>query len=261
MKHIFFLSLQSEWLKKKRSLASLMIVGGAFFTPVVIIVVRLFHGATLPKLYTAPNFWIQIWQSSWESMALFLIPLGTIMATSLITQLEYKNNTWKQLHTLPVSLNTFFFSKLIVILVLLLQFLILFNIGIYLAAIVPYLLVCGTPYPTAPIPMRYFLRENVLFFIDCLPIVALQYLLSLKYKNFLLPFGIGFLLWIASIGSLVWKYNYLLPYTHGMLNYLKTQSGGKVVNPEVNFHYVAFGYFIVFTIASYILYVTKKEKG
>lgn len=257
----FLLSLQSEWLKKRRSLASLLIITGAFFTPAIVIAVRLFHASELPKLYAAQNFWSKLWQNSWESMAMILIPLGIIMATSLIAQIEYKNNTWKQLHTLPLSLTTVFFSKLIVILVMLLQFFVLFNIGIYLSAIIPYFLIPGTPYPASPIQFGFFFNENLLYFIDCLPIVALQYLLSLKYKNFLLSFGTGFLIWILAIGSLVWKYNYTIPYTYGMLNYLKTNTGGKAVIPDVNIHYFAIGYFVLFTVVGYVLYITKKEKG
>lgn len=258
---VFINSFQSEWIKRRRSLASLLVVTGAFFIPLIIIVVRLFHAASLQKLYSNTNFWEKLWQNSWESMALFLIPLGIIMATSLIAQIEFKNNAWKQLHTTPLSLTTIFFSKYAVVIFMIFEFFVLFNIGIYLSAVVPYLLVSGTPYPVAPIPFAYFMKENVLFFIDCLPIVALQYLLSLKYKNFLIPFGTGFLIWILSIGCLVWKYNYTIPYTYGMLNYLKSQTGGKAVIPDVNIHLFAIGYFIAFTIAGYVLYTTKKEKG
>jgi hypothetical protein len=118
-------------------------------------------------------------------MAVFFLPLGAILSTSLIAQIEYKNNTWKQLHTLPLSYTTIFFAKLTVIIVLMLQFFALFNLGIYLSAVVPYLLVGGTPYPAQPLPYALFLNENLLFFVDTLPIVALQYLISLRFKNFL----------------------------------------------------------------------------
>jgi hypothetical protein len=160
--------------------------------PVIIIVARIVKPSGLHTIYSADNFWNALWKSSWESMAIFLLPLGVILLTSLITQIEYKNNTWKQLHTLPLTLTTVFFSKLTIIVVMLLQFFILFNIGIYLSAIIPYMVINDVPYPKSPIPYLVFLKENVLFFICCLPIIALQYLISLKYKNFLVPVGAGF---------------------------------------------------------------------
>ena len=117
MAHSFIHSFQSEWLKKKRSLSSWLVVVGGFFTPLVIIIARLVHHEQLAVLYAKENFWNQLWKSSWESMAIFLLPIGVILATSLITQLEYKNNTWKQLHTLPMNLTTVFFSKLLLLMV------------------------------------------------------------------------------------------------------------------------------------------------
>ncbi len=257
----FIRSFQSEWLKKKRSLASWLVIAGAFFTPLIIIIARLIHDDQLAVLYAREDFWQQHWHSSWESMAIFLLPMGVILATSLITQLEYKNNTWKQLHTLPVSLTTIFFSKLAVIIVMILQFFVLFNTGIYLAALIPYLIVSGVPYPKVPIPYGTILKEDLLFFIGCLPIAALQYLISLKVKNFLVPVGIGFGLWVASLSALSWKFGYCIPYTYCMLNFLKHQAGGRAAVPGINIHVMATAYFIIITVLSYILYLTKKEKG
>lgn len=257
----FVHSFQSEWMKKKRSLASWLVVIGGFFTPVIIIIARLLYPHQLPAEYQSSGFWNKLWSSAWESMALFLLPIGVILAGSLITQIEYKNNTWKQLYATPLRLSTIFFSKLLVIVTMLLQFFIMFNIGIYLAALIPYLFVNGVSYPTTPIPVMTVLKENGFFFIDCLPIVALQYLASLHYRNFLVPVGLGLALWVASIAAISWKFGYLIPYTYTMFNYVKGQTGGRVIQPMVNIHAMAIGYFVVITIVNYILYITRKEKG
>jgi hypothetical protein len=257
----FINSFQSELLKTKRSLAFWMIVIGGFFTPAIIIVARLVRFSKLPEIYSADNFWDLLWKNAWESMAIFFLPLGAILSTSLIAQIEYKNNTWKQLHTMPLSYTTIFFSKLAVILVLMLQFFVLFNLGIYLAAIVPYLLVGGTPYPSQRLPYESFLRENFLYFVDTLPIVALQYLIALRFKNFLVPVGMGFVFWVGALASLSWKFGYVIPYTYPMYNSLKAGVETKAVIPDVNIHVLAVIYFGVITAVSYVLYFTKKEKG
>ncbi len=257
----FLNSFQSEWLKKKRSLAAWIVLIGGFFTPAIIILVRIVYSSKLAVMYASPNFWFKQWENAWESMAIFFLPLGVILATSLIAQIEYKNNCWKQLHTTPLSLTTIFFSKLSVIVVMMFQFFLLFNIGIYLSALVPYLVIGGVSYPLAAIPFGYFLRENGLYFIDCLPIIAIQYMVSLRSKNFLVPVGLGIICWIAAIAILSWKFGYLMPYTYTIFNYLKAQTGGRAIKPEVNIHIMAIGYFVAVTIMSYILYITKKEKG
>lgn len=260
MRGSFINSLSYEWLKKRRSLASWIVIIGSFFTPTIIVIARLVHYKTLKPLYNSEDFWDQLWRSSWESMALFLLPLGIILFTSLITQIEYKNNTWKQVNTLPLHWTTLFFSKFVVIIGMLLQFFVLFNIGIYLSALIPYLLVSGVPYPKQPLPYLHFLKENAYYFIDCLPIVALQYLISLKYRNFLVSVGAGFMLWVVALASLAWKFNYFLPYTYCMLNYLKDVTG-KAIIPTVNIHLLAVVYFSAITSLNYLLYRTKKEKG
>ena len=179
----------------------------------------------------------------------------------MIAQIEYKNNTWKQLHTLPLPFRTIYFSKLAVILVLMLLFFVLFNIGILMAAVVPYLLISGTPYPEQPIPLELFMRENALYFVDCLPIVALQYLISLRSRNFLVPVGLGFVFWVGALGAISWRFGYLIPYTYTMFNYLKDAEKTRALIPDLNFHLLSAGYFVVITILGFVLYVTNKEKG
>ena len=109
--------------EEKAKPCSWIVVIGGFFTPTIIIIARLVNYEQLAALYAKADFWTSLWQSSWESMAIFLLPLGVVLSTSLITQIEYKNNSWKQLHTVPLNFSTIFFTKLLVIIAMLLQFL------------------------------------------------------------------------------------------------------------------------------------------
>lgn len=258
----FIDAFRGEWLKKRRSLGAWLVVIGAFFTPAIVVVARLTNHGTLQKLYSADGFWTLLWKNSWESMAIFFLPMIAILATSLMTQLEYKNNTWKQVHVLPLRPTTIFFAKLAVILVMLAQFLLLFNVGIYLSAVVPYLLVRGTPYPNTPVPWLRFLGENLRYFIDCLPIVAAQYLLSLKFKSFLAPIGFGFLAWVGTLAALSWKFCYVMPYAYTMLDYLQGNPAARIAAmPAFDLHWLALGYFALFMAAGYGLFVAQAQKG
>jgi lantibiotic transport system permease protein len=254
----FLYCFQSEWLKKRRSLSSSLVIIGAFFTPTIVLIARLVRHGRLYSESTSADFWESLWSSSWESMAIFLLPLGIILATSLVTQIEFKNNTWKQLHTAPQTLTSIFFAKLAVITVMLVQFLLLFNLGIYLSGVIPCLLTRGVPYPKESVPYLFFLNENLRYFADCLPILALEFLVSLQFSNFLVPVGGGVVLWILSLSVLNWHYGYLFPYAYCGLHYLK--SLGKYTQ-NTHIHSMAIGYFILFTAASYILYVAKRQKG
>lgn len=253
-------SFQSEWLKRKRSLASWLVFVGAFFTPLIVLTARIKNHAALPKLYAEDDFWRKAWNQSWESMEVFLLPIGIILATGLIAQIEFKNNTWKQLNATPQAFTTIFIAKFLVIALMLVQVFILFNIGFYLSAAIPALIFGNVSLPAAPIPFLDFWNGNINFFVDCLPILALQYLLSLQFKNFLVPVGAGFAIWFLGIGLLSWEYSYLFPYNHGAINYM-TATGHIKREIPVNIEYLALLYFAAFTIAGWFLYVTKKEKG
>lgn len=261
MTNSFINSFQSEWLKKKRSLASWLVLVGAFFIPAIILVSRISHNNKLPALHVSDEFWNALWKQAWEPMAPFFLPIGVILATALITQIEYKDNAWKQLHTTPQRFAVIFFAKLAVILTMLLGLFILFNFALYLSGIIPSLIFKNVPYPTAPLPYEHFLIENVKFFVDCLPILALQYLISLQYKNFLVPVGIGFVVWILSIGMLSWEYSYILPYSYSSLDHFMSSGQLARRSISVSMQTVAAIYFVIFTAAGYVLYITKKEKG
>jgi hypothetical protein len=253
----FVHSFQSEWLKKRHSASAWLTVIGGVFVPFLILISRLVDFSSLPAGNAAPRLWELLYSRSWQFMAMFLLPMGVVLVTSLVTQLEFRNNTWKQLHATPQRLTTIFFSKLAVIGVLLLQFFVLFNAGIYLSGVVPALF-RGVGYPAEAFPFRAFLKGSGLFLVDCLPIVALQYLISLQFRNFLVPIGAGLGLYVGSMISVFWKYGYINPYSYCALNFLKKNSK---VDQSVNIHVWAIGYFVLFTLVSYILYITKKEKG
>ena len=254
----FVNSFEAEWIKKKRSFAWWLVIIGGFFTPLVILIANLVYNEPLPLAYKDPLFWQSLWHSAMESMAIFLLPMGVIMSTSLITQMEFRNNTWKQMHTVPQSFTTLFMAKLTVITVMMMQFFILFNIGVFLTAIIPALVFGDVDFPTQPYPWIFFLKENAKFMIDCLPIIALQYLLGLRFKNFLVPIGIGILIWIFSIASLNWEYSYLVPYSYGIRDFFaSSQPNSTTINTQA----WAIGYFVFFILAGYIMYIRKKEKG
>jgi len=251
----------SEWLKRKRSFASTLVIGGSLFTPAVVAVVRLIHFRNLVPIYAADAFWPSLWRSCWESMAIFFLPLGAILATSLITQIEFKSNAWKQVHTLPVSTAVIFLSKLGVILVMLIEFLLLFNAAMYVSGMLPALVVPGVPRPPSSFLSLPLLRENALYFIDCLPIIAAQYLMALRSNNVLIPIGIGFLAWVGALAAVSSKVAIWWPYGYTIIHYISDKPKGAQFAAYHQLHWLAGIAFVLLTVISYVLFVTKRERG
>ncbi len=246
-------SMQSEWLKRRRSLASWLVIVGAFFTPAIVTLVQVLRPAKVPAQFSAPDFWEAYYKSAWQSMVAFLLPMGITLAVSLVTQLEYKDNAWKQLHTTPQSLTTIFFSKWLVLLIMMLQLFLLFNFAIYLSAVVTASLLSAVDFPTAAFPLRSIVKESALFFIDCLPIVAIQYLLSLLFRNFLVAVGTGMIMLVTNLVLISWERAYIFPYSYGLLDYL-----GRF--KEMNLQVYALSWFAAVMLIAYILYLRKPDK-
>lgn len=248
---IFFYSVQSEWLKTKNSIASWLCLVGGFFIPLLYLIADIKNKTFINSAGT------EIWQTHftrlWMNMSGFLLPMGLILASSLITQVEFKSNSWKQVHVTPQKYSTIFFAKLAVLLGMTLKFFLFFNIGVIIAGTVP-CLIFDHSFPKENIPWLYFIEKNARYFIACLPIIALQYLLSLQFKNFVIAVGVGLAGLIGTFIAFRWQYIYLSPFSY--TNPFAERSGFSE-----NILLYATIYFVVFTIISFYLYVNKKIKG
>jgi lantibiotic transport system permease protein len=256
----FASSVRSEWLKTRRSLMTPLVLGAALFTPVIILFVRLMRRHQLPAIYGASDFWQRLWIMSWESMAILILPLSISLAVSLMAQIEYRNNTWKQLHASPQPLATIYLAKLTVIVAMVLQLFIWFHVAMYVTAMIPVLLP-GVDAPASPIPLAHLLRRTASLFVDILPIVGLQYLLALRCRSFVMPLAIAVALWILALASLGWEFNYLFPYGYATIDYT-TEVRSRVSHAlPASTRVLALGCFVAFTLAGYVLYVRQQDRG
>ena len=250
----------SEWLKRRRSLTTWLVAGSAAFVPAIIFLARFRRIDAVPRLHQDPRFWTLLWVQVWESMALMILPLAVMMTVSLITQIEDRNNAWKQVHAAPLPLAAVFFAKLAVMLVLLAQLICLLTVAIYLVGALPAAILPGVDRPAAAFPLAAFVARDLVFFVDLLPIVAIQYLLALRFRTFVAPLAIGMAAWILSVGTISWKYNYVIPYSYAGLDYLIVEYHRRAPLPAKP-HVIAAGCFVVFTMAGYVSYARRRDKG
>ncbi len=223
----FWRSVYSEWLKGRRSLAAWLVVGGGLLVPAILLAVRMRNPSALPAIYRGEVFWEDLWNQAWESLAILLLPMGVIVLTSLVVQIEHRYNGWKQVHATPQSDLGIFGAKLLIVLAMLAQGFVVLNIGLWLTGMVPPLVFRELSFPVEPFPLAAFAARSRDFYVDVLPIAALQFLLALRSRNVLLPIGIGLGLWTVSITALSWKHNYVLPYGYAAMDFL-SEKGGEV---------------------------------
>jgi len=254
MSNLFLNSFRSEWLKRKRTAGAWLTIAGGTMIPLIILIQRFYFFERLASDNGSPRIWEMLYSRCWQSMAFFLLPMGVILVTTLVGQLEFRNQTWKQVHVTPQSPTTIFLAKLGVILVMLLQFFILFNIGIYLTGVLPALFLKQVPFPTEAFPWGKFLLGNGKFLLTCLPVLSLQFLLSLQFRNFMVPVGIGLGLYILSMTVIQWRYAFIVPYIYSAAAFMKDQF-------KTNIYAWALGYSLVFGAVAYLLFLFKKERS
>ena len=250
-------SIHSEWLKTRKSAASWLCLTGSLFLPLMFLIGFLKDHTSINAYGHESNIWKIYFFQIWKFMAIALLPIGVILSSSLITQLEYANNGWKQLHSTPQHFSTIFLAKLSGIVLMTLKFFMYFTAGLLISATIPCLLF-DHQWPREKLPLKFLLEANTKIFITCLPVIAIQYLISLRFRNFLVPIGAGIL---GLVGSLIliktWKYAYLSPFSYTPMIFI----GDKDMLLRVNIFLLSGIYFFALTLISYILYLTAKEKG
>jgi hypothetical protein len=250
-------SLLSEWQKTRKSAASWLVLIGGLFVPTILIIVQSFYPEEFSPAVLGENYWNSLFRHSWESTAILLLPVGVILATSMITQLEFRNNTWKQVFTTPQRFSTLFFSKLTVVIVMMIEFFIINLLGLFAAAYLPGLW-SSAGYPPSP-PLMSIAQYNMLFFVASLPLLAWQFMISMRFRNFLVSIGVGIGLVMGSLFAFSWKYGYQFPFAHTGLVYAKL-SGQNRTPDGIELWMLSLIWFVVITIIHYILYIAQKER-
>ena len=128
------LSLQSELLKTKRTSSFYLCILLAMLFPALYLFGMLSNGGQIANLVKDP--WNLHLLEGWKALGFLVLPLFVILVSTLLPQIEYRNNTWKQLFASPQSLYNVFITKFIIIQLFILFFLLVFNAFMMLVLVI-----------------------------------------------------------------------------------------------------------------------------
>lgn len=263
----FLKNLRAEFLKTKRTSAFWIAFLGAGFIPFILLIAMLAKSKNFMAQMNNPeigNAWTSFMNNNWQVTAAFLMPMVVICCSSLIAQIEVKNNAWKQVFATPISVTNIFFSKFLVVLCMVALYFILFIIFCSLTPLIANTFFKGYPFFKTSYDILYQIKYATHFFILLLPIMALQFWLSMRFKNFMASIGLGIILLIGSITAvgMGWDKAYLLPYSHTMQIQLfsRLNSGVNNVDKRNTIYIASAVYSVLFTLAGYIDTLFKKER-
>jgi hypothetical protein len=216
----FISGARAETLKLRRANALWLTLGGAGFIPLVNCIKLVGKpDVFVPRVKADP--WGYIIHDHWAPAASFLLPLYLILVISLVAQIEYGNNTWKQVYATPRTYADIFFSKFIVVNGLILLCFILFTALMIASAYTAWALNQDYHFTSSPIPWLHVLTVPVRMYVSTLGIVAIQFVLSIGIKNFITPMAIGMALVIGGFMIRQWEYIAYYTYMHPLLEYFR----------------------------------------
>jgi hypothetical protein len=213
----FILSFRSEFYKSRKT--------AGFWSAVILpllLCLLIFLGfySKADKMAMEPGImlWAQFSGAILGVMGSLLLPMLIVFIGYSVNSIEHKADTWKTLFSLPISKFAVYSAKYLYALFLVLLCLTLFVIftisfGDLLGMIKPELKF--SEYNIASSLSQLYFK----LFLSSLGILSIQFVLSLLFRDFLKPMGIGFIATITGVILVVnqWKYDYLFPYSHPML--------------------------------------------
>lgn len=256
----YAISLRTEILKTKRSAAFWVCFLGSGFIPAIFTLMY-----SLRPDNFVPRFKVQPWEShfthGWQAFSAFLLPMFVILVCSQIPQIEFKNNTWKQVFASPQSLGNIFFSKFTTILLMVLFLFVMFNVFMIGCAALVSIINNNYPFLRSSAQWDLILRMNLKTFVALLGIISIQYWLSLRIKNFIVPIAIGLALLITAMILMQWEHIYKFPYAYPFLTFTSLTRGGLAGSLFLNHELNSMGYFAFFILLAFLDMKYRKERG
>ena len=203
-------TLAADVLKLRRTAALRLTLLSGLFPVLIAFLVFFFKGAIIMKAGGSP--WPRFIMLGWQTAGTLLLPLFVVLLTSLMVQVETKATAWKHLYAQPIGHGAVFSSKLLLILALnagalLLFVMLLLGAGTLLGALRPQL---GFQLHAVPLATVCWMLGRT--YVATLGLLAVQYVVSLQWRSFVVPVGVGMGAIVATIALLSWEHVDKIPY-------------------------------------------------
>ncbi len=254
----FIINTKAELLKCRKTAAYWMTLGSGVFIPLIMFI----SFVAKPGIFAremASDPWNMYFQRSWQSAAAFLMPMYVILVTSLVVQVEYRNNTWKQVYASPRSYGDIYFSKFIIVHLMILASFLIFDTSIILGGYLTNVFRSEYNFTSTPIPWDIFLSKTSRLYISILGITSIQYWLSLRLRNYIAPVGIGLALLITGLIIMNWEKVIYYPYAYTALTYFKNLNSKVAAGNKHEWYSLI--WFAVVLVLGFWDTVKRRERG
>ena len=208
------ISFRSELFKIRRTATFYFTVVAAAFVPCISLLAVWMDG---PDINPGENPLSSMLRLRFEFLSAAIFPIFIMLVCTLIAQIEYRNNTWKQVFASPQPLLNVFIARFLNVHVLILIFLLLYNVFLVITLWVIHLMLPSIHLLDGPTNWQELATWNVRVYLAILALSSIQFWLALRFRNFIIPLGIGLTLWIVGVMTVMGYHipnAYFFPYTH-----------------------------------------------
>ncbi|MBD1383218.1 ABC transporter permease [Metabacillus arenae] len=184
----FFNVLKMEFLKLKRSYVWLFMIAA----PLLMVIFGAYNFVRYQDVFLKGNAvpWEKLLGQIVTFYGLLLLPLSIAVMAVWLSRIEHSENNWKYLFTLPMDLKLIYAAKSIIHILLVGLSMLILYLGTIIAA---------TIVNVGVIPYQSLAVSTLICWVTCLPILALQMILSIRFPNIGIPVGISLAASIASV--------------------------------------------------------------
>jgi lantibiotic transport system permease protein len=250
------ISLRAELLKTKRTAVWYLTILSAISIPLIFVIDVNGDGVS-PENKNNPL--LAIFIEGLKGVNLLILPMFVILVCTLLLQLEYRNNTWKQVLTSPQKMAQVYLAKFACVQLFILLFMAVFITASFFGSLaidaIDPTLKLFTHAVDWKVIAGYFTRT----YVCILAFSAVQFIIALQFKNFIAPIAIGFILWVTGI-LLVFQihasFANLFPYSYStMVMFPMFEKQWTVIQ------WGSAGYGTAFLIGGYLWFQKKKVRG
>lgn len=242
-----FISLRSELLKTTRTASFYLTLIGAAAGPVIFLFNVLLDESEMDASEKDPLNALFKMLSEMNGVALF--PLFIILICTLLPQVEYRNNTWKQIFTSPQTKANVFLAKFITVNLLMLVFLIATHLFMFLTVVGVNFLRPTLNLFKHPLDGSIVLVNAANAYILLLAVCSIQFWMGLRFKNFIVPIGIGLALWLVGTIMAVQYKSILVSYFPYSFHAFPVST--KLIPPLTQIAWTSLGYALLFLIVGF----------
>ena len=241
------ISLRSELLKTRKASLYLTLIGAAAGPVIYLLNVLIDENEIDASAKDPLNALFKI-LSDMNGTALF--PLFVILICTLLPQIEYRNNTWKQVFASPQTKVNVFLAKFMNVHLLMLVFLIATHLFMFLTIVGINFIKPGLNLFNHPLNGSTILVNAANAYILVLAVCAIQFWIGLRSRNFIVPIGIGIALWLAgTIMAVQYKSNlvFYFPYSFNAF-----PVSTKLKSQLTQVAWTSLGYALLFLIVGFV---------